>query len=540
MKRKWPWITWWLLAHALAFWVSCHGGEQPPEASVVVLDASIADAEVRWEDAGTVVTVEAPAAKARDAGHHFGSDYQYVLPPGPVGYIPQSVGPGQAAPWVPFPGLGDAGLTTNLSPQVTGPSNANVVVQIHGATVPIAGALTTGNALQVSGASALTYAAINLAGGTGSVTGALPITNLAHGTTDQVLFTNLAGTANTWATITGDSTAAGTPGVWTNTGMRGQSVAAGTTSGQVWQYNGTSWVVVAGSSLGGGVTWANDLAGSSGTHQWLASISGPGGAGGTVPITASALEFQQTSSIFTTTGTLLIDGPGVMEFGAGTATTLLLGNSSSTSIVRWTVISAGVYDWLAGTSQLVRFAEQTGSGTIWINNPSSPITYNSTNYALVFDSTNLSVNAPTGGAVMLGVGGTYAVSIGLGAIGVSAGLGGHLAPMVLQTDGTPGSIGNVVVTPAAAVVITASQSQNPIICLQTTAGNPLSVAGVVQVADTPGYYIFDFTSVVLSTGGLRFRAGASGSLTAAITSPPTGVTLVTVVTYGGGLISMMY
>jgi len=30
-----------------------------------------------------------------------GGAYQYVLPPGPAGYIPQSAGPGQPAPWVP-------------------------------------------------------------------------------------------------------------------------------------------------------------------------------------------------------------------------------------------------------------------------------------------------------------------------------------------------------------------------------------------------------------------------------------------------------
>lgn len=65
-----------------------------------------------------------------------------------------------------------------LAGDVTGASGANVVEKAHGATVPIAGALTTGNVLQVSGASALSYGPVNLAGGSNYVTGTLPVGNL--------------------------------------------------------------------------------------------------------------------------------------------------------------------------------------------------------------------------------------------------------------------------------------------------------------------------------------------------------------------------
>jgi hypothetical protein len=58
-------------------------------------------------------------------------------------------------------------------------SATTVVVKIHGATVPAAGALTTGNVLQVNGASSLTYAPINLGGGANYVTGVLPAANVA-------------------------------------------------------------------------------------------------------------------------------------------------------------------------------------------------------------------------------------------------------------------------------------------------------------------------------------------------------------------------
>lgn len=64
---------------------------------------------------------------------------------------------------------------------VTGTTAAAVVAKANGATVPAAGSLTTGNSLRVSGASALTYSALNLAGGAGFVTGVLPAANGGSG-----------------------------------------------------------------------------------------------------------------------------------------------------------------------------------------------------------------------------------------------------------------------------------------------------------------------------------------------------------------------
>ena len=53
------------------------------------------------------------------------------------------------------------------------------VSRLNGAAIPVAGALATGNAPYVSGVSSLTYSALNLAGGSGWVTGALPAANQA-------------------------------------------------------------------------------------------------------------------------------------------------------------------------------------------------------------------------------------------------------------------------------------------------------------------------------------------------------------------------
>jgi hypothetical protein len=58
------------------------------------------------------------------------------------------------------------------------PANpALAATQVNGTTVPAGGALTTGNVLQVSGASALTYAPVNVGGGSDYVIGSLPATN---------------------------------------------------------------------------------------------------------------------------------------------------------------------------------------------------------------------------------------------------------------------------------------------------------------------------------------------------------------------------
>lgn len=62
---------------------------------------------------------------------------------------------------------------------LSGTSTSQTVNSVHGASVPIAGSLTTGNILQVTGSSSLSYATLNLAGGSNFVTGLLPFNNLA-------------------------------------------------------------------------------------------------------------------------------------------------------------------------------------------------------------------------------------------------------------------------------------------------------------------------------------------------------------------------
>lgn len=80
---------------------------------------------------------------------------------------------------------------------LSGTATNQNVINIHGASVPIAGALITGNVLQVSGSSSLTYGPINLAGGINYVTGILPEINQAA----QTMGGDISGTTNA-ATVT--------------------------------------------------------------------------------------------------------------------------------------------------------------------------------------------------------------------------------------------------------------------------------------------------------------------------------------------------
>jgi len=86
---------------------------------------------------------------------------------------------------------------------VGGTSTNNTVNKINGASVPAAGSLTTGNVLQVSGSSAVSYGPVNLAGGANYVSGQLPTANQVS----QSMAGDVGGTtaANTVNKINGTS-----------------------------------------------------------------------------------------------------------------------------------------------------------------------------------------------------------------------------------------------------------------------------------------------------------------------------------------------
>lgn len=231
----------------------------------------------RWVAAATVVAgVILAAAVQVDAQ---GWPFAYpVAPPGtPVNYVPITSNTTGTATWGPLPGV-DGGLApgtagqlfqTNATPATTwvtptgdwtiNSSGVDSVAKINGASVPAAGSLTAGNVLQVSGSSALTYAPVNLAGGSNNVTGNLPTTNFTPGTAGQILQTNTTPAA-AWQTVTGDTTISSSA-VTTTGAIHGATVpAAGAlTTGNVLQVNGASSDTYGPVNLAGGSNYVTGV-----------------------------------------------------------------------------------------------------------------------------------------------------------------------------------------------------------------------------------------------------------------------------------------
>ena len=134
------------------------------------------------------------------------------------------------------------------------------LTKLNGATVPAAGALTTGNVIQVNGASSTTYAPINLAGGANYVTGLLPTANLAPGTNAQIAVTNAGATAVVMVTVGGDATitAAGAVTVAKVAGST-YTVGGALTTGNVAQVNGIASVTYAALNLAGGANYVTGV-----------------------------------------------------------------------------------------------------------------------------------------------------------------------------------------------------------------------------------------------------------------------------------------
>jgi hypothetical protein len=190
------------------------------------------------------------------------------------------------------------GSALQLGGDITGTTSANTLSNIQ--TVPLTiTSLTTGNGLSYNGSN-WANSALNLAGGSNYVSGALPVANLAHGTSAQVLMSN-ATPANTWTSLSGDISLSSS-GASTVLAINGTTVPATPSANQVLQAtSGTAATWVSPTALGA-VTWANDLSGNStstSTAQYVSSLSySSSSAGGVIAIngTGSTLSFAANNT----------------------------------------------------------------------------------------------------------------------------------------------------------------------------------------------------------------------------------------------------
>lgn len=252
----------------------------------------------------------------------------------------------QDAAWT---AIGSGGGSFTAGGDLTGSSSSQTVVKANGATIPISGALTTGNILQVSGVSALSYGPLNLAGGANYVTGALPIANLPDATTGAKGIIQLAGdiagsaTSVTVAKVNG-ATVPAAGALTTGNGLY-VSGAGALSYGPLDLSGGANYVTgtlpnanLTDSTTGtkGILQLAGDLAGSA-TSVTVAKVNGT-----TVPA-GGAL----------TTGTILrVTGASTLAYGA-----LDLANASAITGI---LPSANLFQATTGTSGAVKLAGDLG------------------------------------------------------------------------------------------------------------------------------------------------------------------------------------
>jgi hypothetical protein len=237
-----------------------------------------------------------------------------------------------------------------LAGDLAGTGTAPVVARINGATVPAAGALTTGHVLQVTGASALSYGFVT--DGNVSATANIAVTKIAAGTNGQILTT--VGTTVTWATVTA-TTFGGVPSTRTLTGTAPIQIDGVNTAVDL-SANRTISVLSATTGALGVIQLASDLGGTATAPSTIrlrgTSIATAGGAlttGWVLRVTGSATADWQALTLADTTGNLPIarlapgtDGQVLTTVGTTpTWATIVNANIAAGAAIAVTKLAAG-------------------------------------------------------------------------------------------------------------------------------------------------------------------------------------------------------
>lgn len=306
-----------------------------------------------------------------------------------------------------------SGDAIQLGGDLSGTTTSATVININGASVPVSGSLTTGNVLQVSGSSALTYAAVNLAGGANFVTGNLPITNVAPGTSAQVLMSN--GTpATTWTTLSSDVTISAT-GVTTVNSISGSSPISITPTTLQW-VTGVSSPTISQASTSGAtgtnLTLAPQQSTAATNHtdgSLLITLGGSLGSGSvaTFQVTAGGSNVLKTSlnAVAGTNGFLWLGTTASTTSNYALAsdtngTTIVNTASGGTGYLRINNAATAAASWVSnGTNATLRL-----DGNFLYAGTGAPT---STNHLLYGDGTTIGlINAPSGGTVAFRVNNT--------------------------------------------------------------------------------------------------------------------------------------
>jgi hypothetical protein len=226
-----------------------------------------------------------------------------------------------------FTGLLPSGnqVAQTMTGDVTGTTSSNTVSKINGTTVPAGGSLTAGNVLQVSGASALAYGPMNLAGGSNYFTGLLPTGNQAS------------------QSIGGDGS--GTTAALTVTGLRGSALPS-LASGYL-NYTGSAWALtmltVGGTNIGGGTEGQLLLFGPS-TSGWYTG-SGDVAWSTSTPGLATVQQITGSSGTINVIATCSILGSSTTTPVLGCEATVTTTNASATTIYTFAHPNNVVADW---------------------------------------------------------------------------------------------------------------------------------------------------------------------------------------------------
>lgn len=226
-----------------------------------------------------------------------------MMPPRPsiqfVGLSPTAItdSPSLNATIIDLSAIAGGGITQLTGDVLAGAgsgSQSATVVRINGATVPVAGSLTDGAVLQVSGAGALTYAAVNLALAA-AVTGVLGVANggtgLSTGGSNTQVLTWVSG-APAWAAapsgsftaaqdLSGSSTSQEVVGLLTH--------ALPSLSTGYLNWTGSAWALS--SVSGGGITALTADVTASGTGSVAATVVNLTGASGVVGMNGETIRW---------------------------------------------------------------------------------------------------------------------------------------------------------------------------------------------------------------------------------------------------------